>query len=1059
MSEQHKDKRILQLAGAWRYTLDPEDIGESEQWYNSFVPGSGETVSLPGTLTINGIGEAEKWGDTMDRESIRSLRQRYRYIGAAWYETEIDIPADWIDRRFFIFLERVMFQSTLWVNGELAGQQDSLSAPHEYDVSMLIQPGTVNRFTLRIDNRDVQNLGTHSSAYTEETQTIWNGVVGRIELHALEPYWINNVHIYPRPDLRSVIVKGTCHNATDAEVQFQLNLRASIKQGAAPHVGEERKEQLNIPASSAQNFEYEYPMGEDPLLWDEFTPNLYEMKVEGTILLDGHNPVRIVAHQTFGLRYFNREGRILKMNGRAVFLRGTLECCIFPHTGHPPMDIRSWQKIFQTSKEYGLNHIRFHSWCPPEVAFEAADQLGIYLQVESPMWMDTWNMAVGMHPEHYTYLPREARRIVEVYGNHPSFCIYSNGNELNGDFELLHQMVAELKVNDDRRLYTLTTNWDRPLDSADDLFIAQSVDGIGVRGQYFPEKLALSTDLDFREAVAARSVPVISHEVGQYAVYPDVQEIPKYTGVLRPVNLEAIHADMETRGLAEDIRSFVDGTGMFALQLYRDEIEAALRTPCLGGFQLLDLHDFPGQSTATVGILNAFWESKGLIHPDQFREFCAPTVLLLRMPKRIYTETEPFHAEIHISHFAATDIPPSSIQWVIRSGDGHILDQDSLQTDIISNGSGQSLGSIVSLAPQYIKKSDRLTISLEILGSDVRNEWPFWVYESPEKHREFPQSVIVKRSLDEEMEQHLTAGGHVLFLAQKEKLQHANPGKFYPVFWSPAHFATEAPCGIIAHTDHPALNGLPTREYAEHPWQDLLDQSVSLVVNEGIPFNPIVQVIPNFYHNRKLMNLAEYHVGQGKILICGINIEDELQHRPVAAQLRTSLINYVSGESFEPTVGIELHQLRQLLAESDQPAEEASDSTISDDELAHMQVASSDSQGDRHEAMYGNDGKRQTYWQAEDEAPGHWWQVDLLHEHSVTRTKVEFHQEGNFLYVIQVSSDGQQWSVVSNQTGQTSTAMTRVDRFEAKGRYVRIVYNGMPSGVRAGHRAFEVYGS
>lgn len=285
------------------------------------------------------------------------------------------------------------------------------------------------------------------------------------------------------------------------------------------------------------------------------------------------------------------------------------------------MDIESWLKLFQAAKNYGLNHIRFHSWCPPEAAFEAADQLGVYLQVESPMWMDTWNMAVGAHPEHYTYLPQEARRIAHVYGNHPSFCIYSNGNELNGDFDLLHWMVEDLKSFDDRRLYTLTTNWDRQLDAADDLFIAQSVDGIGVRGQYFPEELALSTQLDFRDAVANRPVPVISHEVGQYAVYPDVQEMEKYSGALRPVNLEVIQADMKKRGLLGNLRSFVHGSGMLALQLYRDEIEAALRTPSLGGFQLLDLHDFPGQSTATVGLLNAFWESKGLIEPQQFREF------------------------------------------------------------------------------------------------------------------------------------------------------------------------------------------------------------------------------------------------------------------------------------------------------------------------------------------------------------------------------------------------------------------------------------------------------
>lgn len=310
------------------------------------------------------------------------------------------------------------------------------------------------------------------------------------------------------------------------------------------------------------------------------------------------------------------------------------------------------------------------------------------------------------------------------------------------------------------------------------------------------------------------------------------------------------------------------------------------------------------------------------------------------------------------------------------------------------------------------------------------------------------------------MEQTLEEGGTVLFLAKDRDLRNTTPGKFYPVFWSPAHFATEAPCGIMVDAEHPALSDFPTRKYAEYPWKDLLERSVTLVVNDDIAFNPIVQVIPNFVHNRKLMNLAEYTVGNGKLIICGIDIENDMDSRPVAAQLRRSLIDYMSSDSFAPKVSMELKELRQLLEKNDQPAlTGTADLCTSEHELACGKFASSDSMNDGNDATYGNDGVDETYWQAQDDHPGHWWQVDLLEERSIIGSKVRFHEQGNFLYVIQVSSDAIEWRVVVNQTGQTSHEQTRMDHFEAKGRYVRIVYNGLPQGVKAGHRAFEVYGS
>ncbi|UQZ37729.1 glycoside hydrolase family 2 [Paenibacillus sp. PK3_47] len=902
----------LNLEGIWKYALDPGDKGETERWYAPQLFQTQGNVRLPGTLTLNGIGDVQEWSDEMNRESVRSLRQRYAYYGAAWYEYETSVPEEWAGRQFRLFLERVMFQSTLWVNGQLVSQQDSLSVPHEFDVTGYIQTGVANRFTIRVDNRDIQNLGTYPSAYTEETQSIWNGIVGRIELQALEPFLITDLQIYPQQGLRSVIIKGACHNTTDTEMSGTLDVSAAVCHGKNQHSAPAIRQTLRLPAFSSESFEWLYGMGDEPLLWDEFHPNIYEMKIEGKVTA-GRLQTGVDTRQTFGLRSFQRNGNVLEINNRPVFLRGTLECCIFPLTGHPPMDVAAWLNLFGTAKDYGLNHIRFHSWCPPESAFEAADRLGIYLQVECPMWMDTWNSPVGAYPEHYTYLPQEARRIVTKYGNHPSFCIYSNGNELNGDFDLLQRIVSELKVLDNRHLYTLTTNWDRPLDPADDLFCAQTIDEAGARGQYFLDELTHSTLIDFRDAIARRPVPVVTHEVGQYTVYPDVEEIGLYHGALRPVNLEVIRADLDQRGMLSDIRKLVHGSGMLALQLYRDEIEAALRTPELGGFQLLDLHDFPGQSTATVGILNAFWESKGLIEPQQFRNFCSATVLLLRMPKRIYTTGDSYSADINIAHFGQSELTEARMKWSITDEEGNLLDHGFAEAEKIPFGSGIALGQFTTEALRQIRISSRLTVSLELLGTEIRNEWPIWVYTPAEERTDLEPGITITSTLDDDLLHKLAGGERVLFLLKEEELEHTARGKFHPVFWSPVHFATENPCGIIVNPVHPALKGFPTREYAEHQWKDLLDHSVSLIINHDLPFEPVVQVIPNFYHNRKLTNLAEYKIGRGKLLLCGINIEDALENRPAAAQLRASLIEYMSTDAFEPTLSLETGELRELL--------------------------------------------------------------------------------------------------------------------------------------------------
>ena len=129
---------------------------------------------------------------------------------------------------------------------------------------------------------------------------------------------------------------------------------------------------LNFNTSSADSLvEQEIALGEGAELWDEFSPALYELKTEMRGEINGL-PVASENLTSFALRTISTQGTQFLLNGRKAFFRGTLECCIFPRTGHPPTDVGSWKRIIRIAKAYGLNLIRFHSWCPPEAAFQAS---------------------------------------------------------------------------------------------------------------------------------------------------------------------------------------------------------------------------------------------------------------------------------------------------------------------------------------------------------------------------------------------------------------------------------------------------------------------------------------------------------------------------------------------------------------------------------------------------------------------------------------------------------------------------------------------------------------
>lgn len=876
------------LHGRWNFELDPDKVGVEERWFETTLS---DRINLPGST------DEKRCGEFVDERLPNRLSRLYSYTGPAWYQRDIDIPQSWGGKRITLFLERVHWETQAWLDDRHLGTQESLSTPHVFDLSFA-PPGR-HRLTLRVDNSIKYNVGQWAHSITDETQTNWNGIIGELELRATDPVWIEDVQVYPQAAARSARVRVTVGNRTETPVEGQL--RFTVRAGGLqqfPAIQTEFKTRGDRTTLDA-----EIPLGSGARMWDESLPVLYELAVSLSVQ---HNSTSYSHSRavTFGLRDLSTQDKAILLNGRRVFLRGTLECCVFPLTGYPAMDVRSWDHIFRVARSYGLNHIRFHSWCPPRAAFQAADAAGFILHIEAPQWVDD----VGKDTTRDEFIAREVRRILDTYGNHPSFGMLCMGNELKGDLDSIYELVRVSREHDPRHLYASGAGW---VFGPDDDYAVP----IKSRGLHGP-----STDRDFRHIVAEHRVPCISHEVGQWTVFPNLEEILKYNGVLKPRNFELVRDELNAKGMRDLARAFTQASGRHAVGLYKEEIEAQLRTPGISGFQLLSLQDFPGQGTALVGTLDAFWDSKGLIETQAFRRFCGPTVPLLRMAKRQFTTDETFVAQAEIAHYGPTDLLKTSLAWTIRDDRGQQVAAGSFAACDIPTGGNTPLGEMKA-ALGNVAAPAKLIMTVSLARTDIGNSWEIWVYPKFAPLAP-PSNVTISTRWDSKTKAALLGGQRVLLLPEAGALSRSLAGKFEPAFWSPLWFKqSPATMSILCNPAHPALAGFPTEMHTNWQWYDLLNSSRTMVLNNTPEeFRPIVQVIDNFARNHKLGNLFETRVGSGGLVACSLDLTNDLEQRPAARQMLVSLLSYMSGDAFQPANELPMEVLDRLFRRPRPPA-------------------------------------------------------------------------------------------------------------------------------------------
>ena len=888
------------LAGEWKLSLSA---------YSGDLQPT-DKVTLPGTLDTN------KKGNYNAYEDINRLSRYFTYTGPATYQMDVYISGGWSDKNIVLYMERSR-QTSVWVNGvEVESPETSnvLPASQRYNLSGALQYGKYNTIAITVDNTytDLPKNGiSNSHMATDETQTNWNGIVGAFSLQINNKAYMEDLRVYPNQDLTSVTVEADLVNNADAAYNGVLTLQCA---GA-----EKRNINVSLAAGEKKTFTVsDYAMPKDVKLWSEFETPLYEM----TASLDNGGR----AQEKFGMRRFHSEDSRLTINGKTVFLRNESNCAVFPLTGYAPMDEESWKDLFTAYKSYGINSVRFHSWCPPEAAFSAADQLGLYLQPE----LSCWDGPMLGDEVRRNYYRKEAFAIIKEYANHPSFVMMTFGNELsyqgNDYIEQGDRLISELQQKDSTRLYAPGSNV--AFGSVDpaphaDFYTAERFLNSNFRGSYgglngHVNQQYPSSMVNYDDAVAQLAelgVPSFSFEVGQYQVFPDVLSEPqKYTGVLDARNFKLIAENLKEKGFTEtDVRRAIEASGMLSRIGYKAEIEAARRTAGMSGISLLGIQDFSGQGTALVGMMNALGESKpyDFADPEAFSSFFSPVAPLFETSKFCWTNEEKLTGSLLLSNYAQDDVK-GEISYKLTEKDGSVFYEGKTKSVLFKQGELTGAGEI-SISLGSIQAPTQL--KLEIACQDAHNSYDFWVYPTEDKVSD--GEVYITEYLDDIAIQILDEGGKVFLSpkASKTALPDSLEGRFSTAFWSTYDQSQPGTMGLLLDPEHPLFEAFPTDYYSNYQWWAMSrygrPMNLEALKNEnGERIEPLVKVIDGFANLNNMGLLYEAAVGNGKLVVSSMGLDQLEYEYPEAKALRNAIIRYMNSDNFDPSFQVDIEKVK-----------------------------------------------------------------------------------------------------------------------------------------------------
>ena len=876
----------LDLAGEWHVTADGID----------------SAIMLPSTLCQAKLGKRwtrEDFRKCLDYPQQQTLVQEWQFVGPATYTRTFALDENICTGDLELYLDRVMWESRVFIDGKELGAVDTLGAPHVHHVPRkLATPGT-HTLKIIVDNSCRYGFSRYSHSYGPSMQAVWNGMLGKIEIRRAHP--LRKARVFAAAPANGTV----CVEVPDDFVATKHTVSLSglgvtgISEKPSPHRRRWKMVTLALDC--------------EPTYWDEFHPTLYTLTLRDAAA-DFTHTIR------FGFRTIAVNGRKLMLNGRELFLRGNIENANFARDGLPWTGKDDWLRMFRTLKdEDGINMVRFHSWAPPRAAFDAADELGLLLAPEAGIWSDRWMTSV-QHPGYGGsvdgFVQRELAALVDAYGNSPSFFSLGIGNELGAsNFDVMGEWIAAVKKHDPRRLYFASTA--RNITPSDDYSVSHKIPDFGL----CRERLYPRTDWDYTKAWAAAKLPTVAHEIGQWPIFPIYEELlPKFTGTMRPWNLTRHYDTAKRNGTLRFEREYNVASAKLSRLIYKEEVESFLRTRECAGLELLNVQDFTGQCEALVGWRDPFYDLKSAFtNMPPFSTIWGRTCFLARFPKFVWTVGETYEAKLQVRNL----------------GDKPVLEGTSFSYDLAGHKKG-TLRLTADLLPCDI--ADVGVVSLPLTAAMTkskqalrfgRNSWNFWVFPKESKCP-WPEGVLETADLNE-MKKGLTAGRTVVYRGDSFKSSRSSGSgigfsdggaltDFRPVYWSakwfPAENATAAKLGTWFDVSHPVFAGFPTEEFTDWQWFEIVGGVVTHRLRDlPADYRPFTLSVNDFHFALFAATMFEVLVGNGRLFVCGYDLDRD---NPAVKRLRASIAAYLSGPAVPSTPRVDSAWLdRQFVRDSD----------------------------------------------------------------------------------------------------------------------------------------------
>ncbi|MBE3071669.1 MAG: glycoside hydrolase family 2 [Acidobacteria bacterium] len=357
------------------------------------------TVPVPSCWELHGFG-TYNYGNEINADATAVGHEQ------GLYRHTFVVPDSWRDRQVRIVFDGSMTDTSVWVNGQQAGEthQGAFYRFH-YDITRLLKFGEPNLLEVTVAKMSA-NRGVNNA---ERAADFWvfGGIFRPVWLEARPVVAIDRTAIDAQANGRVFLDVFLTGNARDARLTAQVIDSAGLPVGSPMRA--------DVPRDGNRATVQGQVDGVRP--WTAETPHLYRVRV--TLESSDGQPLHSMTTR-FGFRTIEvRERDGVYLNGTKIVLKGVNRHCAWPETGRTVSREQS-DADARLIKEANLNAVRMSHYPPDEHFLDACDELGLYVLDELAGWQKSYGTAVG------------ARLIGEMIRrdiNHPSILFWDNGNE------------------------------------------------------------------------------------------------------------------------------------------------------------------------------------------------------------------------------------------------------------------------------------------------------------------------------------------------------------------------------------------------------------------------------------------------------------------------------------------------------------------------------------------------------------------------------------------------------------------------------------------------------